>query len=325
MDFSDYQANARKTAQLNPSTRTGRIELVLGLSSEAGTVARVYKRLLRDKVSLNAQREQITDGLGDVLWYVSMIATSVGLKLEDVARGNLARTADRYATVGAPARTWVPSYDAGYLETERFPRQMVFKMKETINEEGMPEVEFSLVQALPNAFPNGAVAIDGSKKKIGFTLGKPIGNVINDNALREDGYRYHDAVHIAFVVFLGWSPVLRGLLRLKRKSKLEVDRVQDGARAQDLEEALSSILAEMSESRNHFAHESDVDGEVRDMIRRVVSNLEVAKAPIWQWARAISNGYNVMAELIKNKGGYVLADLDQQIIEFHKLEPKLES
>jgi len=31
-------------------------------------------------------------------------------------------------------------------------------------------------------------------------------------------HAYHDVIHMSFIVFLGWSPVWRALLRRKRKS-----------------------------------------------------------------------------------------------------------
>lgn len=321
MEFKDYQDQAVGTFQLPIDSNVGRVELVLGLASEAGGVARIYKRLLRDKVTLNVQRPQLIDGLGDVLWYVAMIAKSVGLELDAVAARNLERTRDRYPNrLDNDLESSGADFDSSFPPTERFPDRMVFLLRHT-EKEGMPHVEFSLVQAEPNAFPNGADT--EGKKRVGFTLGRPIGDVVNDNAAREDGYRFHDAVHIAFMTVLGWSPVMRGLLRLKRKSNPDIDRIQDGARARDLEEALSAILFELSMERKHFATEVDIDGEVRDVIRRVISNLEVAAVPVHRWANAIWQGYRAMNELMRNNGGYILADRKLGIIEFHATEPKL--
>ena len=89
MELNDYQASAQKTVQVDISTPEGRVELVMGLVSEVGGLARVYKRRIRDKISLEAQGEQIVESLGDVLWYVSMVARSVGLDLQYVAETNL--------------------------------------------------------------------------------------------------------------------------------------------------------------------------------------------------------------------------------------------
>ena len=45
--------------------------------------------------------------------------------------------------------------------------------------------------------------------------------------------------HFAHAVYLGWSPVLRALLKSKRKSDPRFDENQDGARAQIIEEGVS--------------------------------------------------------------------------------------
>jgi hypothetical protein len=41
---------------------------------------------------------------------------------------------------------------------------------------------------------------------------------LNRNSRRIDAYRFHDAIHLGFMAVLGWSPTMRALLRLKRKS-----------------------------------------------------------------------------------------------------------
>ena len=61
--------------------------------------------------------------------------------------------------------------------------------------------------------------------------GKFIGDSLSDNAYVDDGYRFHDVMHLAHMAVLGWSPVMRNLLKLKRKSQPTIDEVEDGARA----------------------------------------------------------------------------------------------
>jgi hypothetical protein len=52
--------------------------------------------------------------------------------------------------------------------------------------------------------------------------GVQIGDPLTDNAYDDDGYRFHDVMHLANLAVLGWSPVMRGLLKLKRKSNPKV-------------------------------------------------------------------------------------------------------
>ncbi len=321
MEISTYQDTARITAKMDTSQRDGRVELVLGLSTELGSIANIYKKYLRDDVGIETNIEQLKSELGDALWYVSMIASSVNLSLEEIARNNLDRTSDLYGKTSPRSSDYpIPGFEELLPPRERFPRRMIFSFCEKEGHGTMTKTVMRIVAAEPNEFPNGAVT-EGEKKQ-GFTLAEPIGDPVDDNAATDDGYRYHDSVHIAFMAILGWSPVMRGLLRLKRKSAPAVDRIEDGARAKDLEEALSALLAEMSRSRGGFLKESDVDGEVRDIIRTVVLNLESSVLPLWLWADAILNGYQVMSQLRNHKGGYVLADLERRVISYSQDMPE---
>lgn len=55
-------------------------------------------------------------------------------------------------------------------------------------------------------------------------------------------YRFHDVFHLAYAAVLGWSPVLRALLKCKRKSHPWLDENQDGARAILIEEGISTFV-----------------------------------------------------------------------------------
>lgn len=69
--------------------------------------------------------------------------------------------------------------------------------------------------------------------------GKPLGDDLTGNAYVDDGYRFHDVIHLALIAHLSWSPVVRGLMRRKRKSKNDrVDEVEDGGRTQVVVEEL---------------------------------------------------------------------------------------
>ena len=78
----------------------------LGLASEAGEVASVVKKLLRDDQmpldeNFNAseieaeKRMQIAKELGDCLFYIAMIADDIDYTLSEVAEMNIAKLADR--------------------------------------------------------------------------------------------------------------------------------------------------------------------------------------------------------------------------------------
>ena len=69
--------------------------------------------------------------------------------------------------------------------------------------------------------------------------GLPVGNPLTDNARSETGYRWHDTLHLAHAVCLGWSPVLRSLAGLKRRSDALADHVEDGGRAIVADESIA--------------------------------------------------------------------------------------
>ena len=79
-----------------------------------------------------------------------------------------------------------------------------------------------------------------------------IGDRLTDNSLEQDDYRFHDVFHYAFVAVLGWSPVTRALMRLKRKSQPQIDDAEDGARAILIEEGVSTWVFGQAQRLNYF-------------------------------------------------------------------------
>lgn len=97
LTLSAYQSAAQATA-IYPRPRA--IEYVaLGLASEAGEVAGKIKKVLRDKDAAFDEDDKagLAAELGDVLWYVAQLATELGLDLNDVAAGNIAKLQARKA------------------------------------------------------------------------------------------------------------------------------------------------------------------------------------------------------------------------------------
>jgi NTP pyrophosphatase (non-canonical NTP hydrolase) len=95
MDLNEYQQAARRTAIYPDHHRV--LYPALGLASEAGEVAGKIKKVLRDQDGDfgRAPIEAIKDELGDVLWYVAVLAGDLGLSLEAIAAANLDKLASR--------------------------------------------------------------------------------------------------------------------------------------------------------------------------------------------------------------------------------------
>jgi len=315
MEFREYQTSSVKTSEprlIQPGDATA---ATFGLVQAVGSIGRIYKKLSYQKIDPQDHRELMSAELGDVLWYTAAVATAFGLDLEEIAQKNLKLTQDRHA-VGSD----IGSFPGLRIEercpaTERFPRRLVFRFTER------PEGErrltcLNLVEANPNAFPNGPVLGDDGKPRSGFRVGEQFGDCLTDNAHTEDGYRFHDAIHLGFLAVLGWSPIIRRLLLLKRRYRRDLDENEDGARAAYAEEGLSAILARLAEMRNSFKTESDVDGDALQVFRLAVTGLEVSQLPAWLWKRAIVHGFNAMTQLIENGGGYLIVDLNRRTLGY---------
>ncbi len=69
----------------------------LGLAGEAGEVAEHAKKAIRDDAGVVSEerREAMAKELGDVLWYVSQLASELGLELDEIAPANLEKLLSR--------------------------------------------------------------------------------------------------------------------------------------------------------------------------------------------------------------------------------------
>lgn len=314
MELSAYQRAANETNQLKPGGPQGAIAPMLGLASENGSILNVYKKYLRDGIDLTANKEFLREELGDLLWYLAAVATAFELNLEEIAEANLRRTRDRY---GPNELSSLQVLDVDYPEHERFPRRLVVEFTEHRLPSGRVSASLSLVDAEPNPFPDGPTKIGSNE--VGFRVGSELGASLTDNSRRVDGYRYHDAIHMGFMTVLGWSPTLRALLRLKRKSEPEIDECEDGARAIFAEEGLAALLSRLAVRRNGFQNETSVDGDAIIVVKAATTGLEAEQLPAWLWRKAISQGFLAMHQLCENGGGYLIAELDERRLSYKKV------
>jgi NTP pyrophosphatase (non-canonical NTP hydrolase) len=317
MDLSEYQRAARLTDQADTGDPASLVIPALGLVSEAGSLLNILKKYLRDGISWSHNREFVKQELGDILWYLAALATRLDIDLSEVANENLRRAKDRFGhTDRADAIEVTEALDATFPPKERFPDRMVFGFKQKIEDNGRTEVSITVESSEPNPFESGTEQ-DAIGKRIGFSLGDPL----TDNARGSDEYRFHDAFHIAFMAVLGWSPVMRQLLRLKRKSNAKCDETEDGARAKDIEEGLSTYLFTLAESHLRFQDPRHVGNDILDHVLGHTRALEVSRRPAWLWKEAISLGFQMWQQLAENRGGFVLADRIERRVRYSKLSP----
>jgi hypothetical protein len=118
---------------------------------------------------------------------------------------------------------------------------------------------------------------------------------------------------------LGWSPVIRALLRRKRKSDKRVDEIEDGARAMIVEEAISIFIFNQAPMRSEYRELNSIDIGLLKTVKRLCGNLEVKSCTGKQWQTAIHKGYEIFRLLRDNKGGIVSLDLDKADITYAPL------
>ena len=281
MDFDEYQSEAKKTI-ITPE----RDAFIYGLISEMGEIFSAYKKLVRDVknkgvITISIRRE-LEEQIGDTLWYLSSIATAVDIKLSDAAKKNLSKT------VGLFGNQDYQLYDDEEIESEKFPR--VFNL------------EFS---------------IENDRVSMILDDGSQIGDAIDSNAHIEDNYKYHDVFHIAFLAVLGWSPVIRSLMNRKRKSRnKDIDRVEDGARAKILEEAVSALIFERNKEYGPFTERDNIPVSLIVTIKQIVAGLEVSSRNVQDWQKAIVTGFNVFEEISSRKKGKITVDLVRREVRF---------
>lgn len=291
MNLRDYQVAALKTDQLSGATHveetlTSLVVPMLGLAGEVGQLLTEYKKHLRDGPAHSLFKERVSEELGDLLWYVANVASKFDLDLDDIARCNLAKTAQMW-----PQRPDEPfRFDHELPEDERLPRELVVELSEEM--------------------------IDGRPKVLVSVNGEALGSPLSDNAYDPDGYRFHDAFHLAYAAILGWSPNLRAFLKRKRKSIPLIDEVEDGGRARILEEGIAALAFDYAAAHGFLAGVTELDYRLLRTIKSMTANLEVGSCSAADWQRAILAGFSVWRALMRDRGGVVRIDLNARSIEY---------
>jgi thymidylate kinase/NTP pyrophosphatase (non-canonical NTP hydrolase) len=293
MDLNEYQSSAHQTSKKSTSTDSDVIIPILGLAGEVGELLNEYKKRIRDGEAHTRFSARVTEELGDILWYVAETATKFNLQLSDIAAENLEKTRARWSGIAATDPLPDPKprmFDDLFPDGQRFPRQLTADFRQW--------------------HENGVV-----RTRV-FVAGLQMGQDLTDNAYVPDGYRFHDVFHLACTAVLGWSPVTRRNLGLKRKSDPKVDEVEDGGRAIVTEEGISALVFAYAEDHNALEGVHSVDYDLLKAIRIMTARFEVAVCTTGEWERAILLGYKVWKQVAGNQGGKVELDLDTRTIRY---------
>lgn len=348
----EFAAQAEKTDRFANKPDHAAL-LAAGLIGEAGSVVAELKKARREREAYPVYRERIIEEVGDFLWYfvrlsavvapgllddlqgpeecvppaahgpqltahlefgasvgevlaaisssthsdigarlrrswalLTVISNNANICLRDVAECNTAKTRSRWPD----EKRYAPLFDDGFAAEEQIPRRLQIEFLER---------------------PRGAQrAVILRCNDINF------GDRLTDNIEDPDGYRFHDIFHFAYAVHLGWSPVVRALMRTKRKSDPKIDEAQDGARAGIIEEAVSAIVFSRAKQLQFFEGLNHVDLNLLKTVREFVEGFEVAAVPLWQWEAAILDGYRVFRALCAGPGGCVTLNLVERRLTY---------
>lgn len=204
-------------------------------------------------------------------------ANEAGVTLEAAAVKNLAKIFDRWPR----ARIYPEPLDAHAEPEEQLPRDLCVDIFER--------------------------EVGGQTYVFQRCNGINIGDRLTDNAMRADDYRFRDVFHFAHVAVLSWSPVVRSLLRLKRKSDPRIDEAQDGARATLIEEGVTTWIFGQAIELDFLADmkQGDLPFDFLKHVRQFVAGYEAEQCPLWLWEEAILEGYAAFRFLRQHRRGRI--------------------
>lgn len=344
----EFAARAAKTDKFNGKPEHAAL-LAAGLIGEAGSVVAEMKKKCRERDAYPVYREKVAEEIGDFLWYfVRLTAITAPGLLEELPEPDktLLPVADDlqltgHLDLGAAVGEVLAAVSASrYEELRRLLGRVWAFLSATANDVDVclrvaalkntektmsrwPEEKY-YTPLFDDSYPveeqlPRRLQIDflersrGSQRTVILRCNDiNFGDRLTDNIEDPDGYRFHDIFHFAYAVHLGWSPVVRALMRTKRKSDSKVDEAQDGARAGIIEEAVSAIVFSRAKQLRFFEGLDHVDLDLLKTIKEFVDGFEVDVVPLWQWETAILDGYRVFRALCAGPGGRVTIDMEQR-------------
>lgn len=93
IDINWYQSQALRTCSVKDPAEMC-VNAALGLAGESGEYCDLVKKHLYQGHTL--QDDKLAEEIGDILWYCAEAATSLGMKLGDIAKNNIDKLWRRY-------------------------------------------------------------------------------------------------------------------------------------------------------------------------------------------------------------------------------------
>jgi len=295
--FGSYQRKSAISARLGHHDEAALIPYLARIWKNSGEILDIVDPTT--PTFSKSEQRKIAQALGDVMWYVAGFASLYDLNLDVVAQINAQKAQSMFMPVRERRPT--PLHDDDDKALEQFPRRF--------------NVDF-----VPADNETAVMLINGMR----------LGDPLKDNAYqldavnggKIDGYRFHDCVHLAFVAVLGWSPVIRGLMKRKRKSNKLKDDAEDGARAQIVEEMIVKLTHSYAVNVDRdklLKGRSRIGMDLLKQIQTQTAGLEVSANKLWEWEKAILLGYELFDRLRQERRGRLTLDLRSRLVTFSKV------
>lgn len=254
----------------------------------AGEVGKLVAEYSADSKFMS-NPDNLSGHMVSIFKLLTSAATEADINLAQAAHNNLCKIFDRWPF----KKIYPPLFDELYNNDEQLPRKISMEIFEK--------------------------DVAGKTYVFQRCNGIFIGDRLTDNKIEEDDYRFHDIFHLAYAAILGWSPVIRRLFKVKRKSNPKVDDAEDGARAALVEEGISTWIFNHANRLNYFEALSSLDYGLLKSIKEFVSGYEAEHCPLWLWEESIIKGYEIFRLMRERRSGLVTADLIKRTITFKDL------
>jgi len=97
MTFDEYQKQALTTAHNTYEPLMEKTIWAMGVAGEAGEVVEKWKKIVAYKEGKVSDEDlaDLAKELGDVVWYIAVMADSLGLSFDDIMQRNVKKLQDR--------------------------------------------------------------------------------------------------------------------------------------------------------------------------------------------------------------------------------------
>jgi NTP pyrophosphatase (non-canonical NTP hydrolase) len=99
MTFDEYQKQALTTAVVHPDPLMDKTIYAMGVAGEAGEVVEKWKKIVAYREGRVTDEDVMELGkeLADVVWYVAVMADSLGLSFDEIMQRNVEKLKSRQA------------------------------------------------------------------------------------------------------------------------------------------------------------------------------------------------------------------------------------